>query len=122
MRVPGDVVPALLQGHGAGRAGPGAAAAARSRGRPARDGAAGLTPQEPRPRAPAQRGAHGPCADLAPGRDRGQGRPRLSGARGSPRSGVPCGAGHRLLWTDRDLEVRLDLNLTLHLIHMVDFF
>lgn len=41
---------------------------------------------------------------------------------GSPRSGVPCGAGHRLLWTDRDLEVRLDLNLTLHLIHMVDFF
>lgn len=73
MRVSGDIVSALLQGHGASRAGFGVAAAGGRGGRPARDAAAGLAPKERQPRARAQRGAHGPCADLAPGRNQGQG-------------------------------------------------
>lgn len=74
MRVPGNIVTALLQGHRARRAGLGVAASGGCRGRPARDGAAGPAPQGRQPCARAQRGAHGPCADLAPGRNQGQGR------------------------------------------------
>lgn len=86
MRVPGDIVPALLQGHGARRAGLGVAASGARAGRPAPGGAAGLAVQENRPRACAQRGAHGPCADLAPGRRQGQGACRAAG--------TPRAAGH----------------------------
>lgn len=74
MWVPGDIVSTLLQGHGASRAGFGVAASGGRGGFPAWDAAAGLAPQERQPRATAQRGAHGPCADLAPGRNQGQGR------------------------------------------------
>ena len=74
MRVPGNIVTALLQGHRARRAGLGVAGSGGCRGRPARDGAAGPAPQGRQPCARAQRGAHGPCADLAPGRNQGQGR------------------------------------------------
>lgn len=74
MRIPGDIVPSLLQGHRAHRAGLGAAASGGCGGRPARDGTAGSVGQESQPRASAQRGAHAPCADLAPGRNQGQGR------------------------------------------------
>uniref|UniRef100_A0A8D2DNZ5 Uncharacterized protein n=1 Tax=Sciurus vulgaris TaxID=55149 RepID=A0A8D2DNZ5_SCIVU len=73
MRVPGDIVSALLQGHRARRAGFGVAASGGCGKCPAREGAEGPAGQESQPRAGAQRGAHCPCADLAPGRDQGQG-------------------------------------------------
>ena len=57
MRVPGNIVTALLQGHRARRAGLGVAASGGCRGRPARDGAAGSAPQGRQPCARAQRGA-----------------------------------------------------------------
>uniref|UniRef100_A0A671F8M3 Uncharacterized protein n=1 Tax=Rhinolophus ferrumequinum TaxID=59479 RepID=A0A671F8M3_RHIFE len=74
MRVPGDIVPSLLQGHGAHRARLGVATSGGCGGRTARDGSAGPAGQDSQPRAGAQRGAHGPSADLAPGRNQGQGR------------------------------------------------
>uniref|UniRef100_A0A673UZW5 Uncharacterized protein n=1 Tax=Suricata suricatta TaxID=37032 RepID=A0A673UZW5_SURSU len=73
MWVPGDIVSALLQWHRARHAGLGVAASGGCGGRPARDHAAGPAPRECQPCARAQRGAHGPCADLAPGRNQGQG-------------------------------------------------
>lgn len=60
MRVPGDIVPSLLQGHRAHGAGLGVAASGGCGGRPAWDGAAGPAGQQSQPRARAQRGAHGP--------------------------------------------------------------
>ena len=60
MRVPGDIVSSLLQGHRAHRAGLGVAASGRCGGRPTRDGAAGPAGQDSQPRAGAQRGTHGP--------------------------------------------------------------
>lgn len=74
MRIPGDIVSSFLQGHRAHRAGLGVAASGGCGGHPARDGAAGPAGQESQPRAGAQRGAHAPCADLARGRNQGQGR------------------------------------------------
>jgi hypothetical protein len=67
MWVPNDVVSALLQVQSTHWAVLGVAS---SRGReqcPAREGAAGPTRQGSQPRAGAQRGAHGPCADLVQG-------------------------------------------------------
>lgn len=74
VRVPGDIVSSLLQGHRAPRARLGVAASGCCRERPARGGAAGPAAQERQPRAGAQRGAHAPCADLVPGRNQGQRR------------------------------------------------
>uniref|UniRef100_A0A8C3YE90 Uncharacterized protein n=1 Tax=Catagonus wagneri TaxID=51154 RepID=A0A8C3YE90_9CETA len=65
MRIPGDIVSALLQGHGTGQAGLGVAASGGRGGCPAPDGAAGLAGRESQPRASAQRRTHSPCADLA---------------------------------------------------------
>uniref|UniRef100_A0A3Q2KRV0 Uncharacterized protein n=1 Tax=Equus caballus TaxID=9796 RepID=A0A3Q2KRV0_HORSE len=81
MRVPGDIVSALLQGHRARWAGLGVAASGGRGGRPARDGAAGQARPQNQPRARAQRSAHGPGSDLAPGGNQGQGR--LPDARGA---------------------------------------
>jgi len=67
MRVPGDIVPPLLQRHGARRAGLGVAASGGRGRRPAPDSSAGPAGPESQPRAGAQRGAHGPGADLARG-------------------------------------------------------
>ena len=105
MRVPGDIVPPLLQRHWARRAGLGAAASGGRGGRPAPDSAAGPAGPESQPCAGAQRGAHGPGADLARGdtkvrgafgpartrarrgrvRGRGRGSRRRSGAPPPPR-------------------------------------
>lgn len=74
MRVAGDIVSSLLQGHRAPWARRGVAAAGWCGERPARDGAAGPAARERQPRAGAQRGAHAPCADLVPGRNQGQRR------------------------------------------------
>uniref|UniRef100_A0A8D2ET97 Uncharacterized protein n=1 Tax=Theropithecus gelada TaxID=9565 RepID=A0A8D2ET97_THEGE len=73
MRVPGDIVSALLQGHRARRAGLGVAALGGRGGCPAREGAAGPARPGSQPRACPQRGAHGPCADLAREIKQGQG-------------------------------------------------
>lgn len=75
MRVPGDIVSALLQGHGARWAGLGVAALGGRGGCLAPEGAAGHAWQGGQPRPSDQRGAHGPGADLEPGRDQGQGVP-----------------------------------------------
>lgn len=64
MRVPGDIVSALLQGHGARRAGFGVTGSGGCGECPVLEGATGPARQESQPRARAQRGAHGPGADL----------------------------------------------------------
>lgn len=111
MRVPGDIVPPLLQRHGARRAGLGVAASGGSGGRPAPDSAAGPAGPESQPRAGAQRGAHGPGADLArgdtkvrgpfgPARTRARPGTRARGEGGGPAGaqahplprGPPCGS------------------------------
>uniref|UniRef100_A0A8C6D9Q6 Uncharacterized protein n=1 Tax=Moschus moschiferus TaxID=68415 RepID=A0A8C6D9Q6_MOSMO len=95
MRVPGDIVPPLLQRHGARRAGLGVAASGGRGGCPAPDSAAGPAGPESQPRAAAQRGAHGPGADLARGDTKVRGafgpartRARRGRVRGE-RAGVP---------------------------------
>lgn len=75
MRVPGDIVSSLLQGHGARRAWLGVAALGRNERCLAPEGAAGHAWQGGQPRPSDQRGAHGLRADLEPGRDQGQGCP-----------------------------------------------
>lgn len=97
MRVPGDIVPPLLQRHRARRAGLGVAASGGRGGRPAPDSAAGPAGPESQPRAGAQRGAHGPGADLARGDSKVRGafgqartRARRGRVRGE-RAGVPQG-------------------------------
>uniref|UniRef100_A0A5F9DNR4 Uncharacterized protein n=1 Tax=Oryctolagus cuniculus TaxID=9986 RepID=A0A5F9DNR4_RABIT len=106
MRVSGDIVSSLLQRHRARRAGLGVAGSRGCTGCPSREGAAGLARPKSQPRVSAQRRAHGPCADLAPGRDQGQGRllasqdrraqqgtgpePRTEGTWGGRRSGTSC--------------------------------
>lgn len=98
MRVPGDIVPPLLQRHGARRAGLGVAASGGSGGRPAPHSAAGPAGPESQPRAGAQRGAHGPGADLARGdtKVRGPFGPARTRARPGTRArgegGGPAGA------------------------------
>lgn len=75
MRVPGDIVSTLLQGHWARRTRLGVAALGKNGGCLAPEGAAGHAWQGGQPRASNQRGAHGPGADLELGRDQGQGCP-----------------------------------------------
>uniref|UniRef100_A0A8C4M024 Uncharacterized protein n=1 Tax=Equus asinus asinus TaxID=83772 RepID=A0A8C4M024_EQUAS len=89
MRVPGDIVSALLQGHRARWAGLGVAALGGRGGRPARDGAAGQARPQNQPRARAQRSAHGPGSDLAPGGNQGQGRLPAGQAPRAPQDAEP---------------------------------
>uniref|UniRef100_A0A8D1HAQ9 Uncharacterized protein n=1 Tax=Sus scrofa TaxID=9823 RepID=A0A8D1HAQ9_PIG len=94
MRIPGDIVSALLQGHRTRQARLGVAASGGRGGCPAPDGAAGLARQESHPRAAAQRRTHGPCADLPRGETkvRGAARPArtYAGALRKERSGNLC--------------------------------
>uniref|UniRef100_A0A8D0SUP7 Uncharacterized protein n=1 Tax=Sus scrofa TaxID=9823 RepID=A0A8D0SUP7_PIG len=79
MRIPGDIVSALLQGHRTRQARLGVAVSGGRGGCPAPDGAAGLAGQESHPRAAAQRRTHGPCADLPRGETKVRGAARPAG-------------------------------------------
>uniref|UniRef100_A0A4X1U542 Uncharacterized protein n=1 Tax=Sus scrofa TaxID=9823 RepID=A0A4X1U542_PIG len=79
MRIPGDIVSALLQGHRTWQARLGVAVSGGRGGCPAPDGAAGLARQESHPRAAAQRRTHGPCADLPRGETKVRGAARPAG-------------------------------------------